>query len=66
MSTQSPQLLSIVALVLPHFMYCIKTYSTVSKYNALNTLVCNHSECLAIAVYVSMRVLSVEMEAVVF
>ena len=54
-------------------MYCIKTYSTVSKYthkrsvdNALNPLVCNHSECLAIPVYVSMCMLSVEIEAVVF
>ena len=34
--------------------------------NALNPLVCNHSECLAIAVYVSKCVLSVEMKAVVF
>ena len=62
-----------LTLLLPHFMYCVKTYSTVSKYthyrsrdNALNSLVCNHSECLAIAVYACMCVLSVEMEAVVF
>ena len=66
--------MSILALVLPHFLYCMykdlryseQIYAQNFGDNALNPLVCNHSECLAIVVYVCMCVLSVEIEAVVF